>query len=70
MPASYIRGALMIHDIRNPYLRRAALAFTVFAIVVAVGPLRAVQSVLRWIEDEFEVDLADVWRGRQTKGKL
>jgi hypothetical protein len=60
----------VIHDIRNPYLRRAALVLTVFSIVVCVGPLRLVQAVLRWIEDEFEADLADVWRGRQLKGKL
>lgn len=60
----------MISDIRNPYLRRAALVFTVAAIVVCVGPARLIGAVLRWIEYEFEADLADIWRGGQTKGKL
>jgi hypothetical protein len=60
----------VIHEIRNPYLRRAALVFTVFAIVVCLGPAHLVRAVLRWVEDECEVDLADVWRGRQMKGKL
>lgn len=58
----------MISEIRNPYLRRAALVFTVFAIVVSMAPLRLVQATLRWIEDEFECDLADAWHGVQPKG--
>lgn len=57
----------MISDIRNTFLRRATLIFTVASIIVCLGPayliLRGTNNVLRWVEDEFDVDLRAAWRG-------
>lgn len=53
----------MIPKIRNPILRRTALVFTVAAIVICIGPLHLVNAVLRWVEDEFNVDLRASWKG-------
>lgn len=60
----------MIGEIRNTFWRRVALVFTVLSIVVCFGPARLVLAVLRWIETEFEADLAGIWRGEQPKGRL
>ncbi|KRQ11916.1 hypothetical protein AOQ73_05775 [Bradyrhizobium pachyrhizi] len=54
----------MIPDIQNNFLRRAALVFTVVAIIVALGPLHLINAVLGWVEDEFDVNLRAVWRGK------
>lgn len=51
-------------EIRNPYLRRAALVFTVASIIVCMGPVCLIRRVLRWVEDEFEADLLATWRGK------
>jgi hypothetical protein len=50
-------------DIKNPWIRRPLLVFTVAAIVVCLGPLHLIQATLRWVEWEFEVNLRAVWRG-------
>jgi hypothetical protein len=60
----------VIQEIRNPYLRRAVLVFTVLSIVACMGPLRLVQAVLRWVEDEFDADLLGVWNGVNKRRKL
>ncbi len=57
----------MIPAIRNPFLRRAALVFTVASIVVCIGPIALIRAVLRWVEDEFDVDLRRSWDGAPTK---
>ncbi len=54
----------MIPDIQNNFLRRVALVFTVAAVVIIIGPLHLVNSVLGWVEDEFEVNLRAAWRGK------
>lgn len=57
----------MINDIRNNFMRRVALVLTVVGIVVFIGPLQFVNVVLWWIEDEFEVNLRAIWRGRTER---
>jgi hypothetical protein len=59
----------MLHEIRNPFLRRAALVFTVVALIICLGPLALINAVLGWVEDEFEVNLSAAWRGpaKETK---
>jgi hypothetical protein len=59
----------VIQEIRNPYLRRAVLVFTVLSIVACMGPLRLVQAVLRWVENEFDADLLGVWNGVNKRRK-
>lgn len=59
----------MISEIRNPYLRRALLVWTVLAIVVCMGPVHLIFAVLEWVDREFEVDLVSTWRGLKPKGK-
>lgn len=56
----------MIHEISNPYLRRAVLVFTVASIIVCMGPVCLIRGVLRWVKDEFEADLPAIWRGEQN----
>jgi hypothetical protein len=56
----------MIPEIRNPFLRRVAVVLTVTAIVVCLGPAYLIRVVLRWVEDEFDVNLRDVWNGVQS----
>lgn len=53
----------MIPTIRNKWLRRVALIFTVLAIVVCIGPLHLINVILGWVEEEFDVDLSKSWRG-------
>lgn len=51
----------MIPEIRNSFLRRWTLVFTVGCIIVCLGPIYLIGAVLRWVEDEFDVNLRDVW---------
>jgi hypothetical protein len=53
----------MIPKIRNTFLRRTALVFTVVSIVICIGPLHLIRAVLGWVEDEFDVDLRASWKG-------
>lgn len=53
----------MIPKIRNAFLRRSALVLAVAGIVVTVGPMHLVNAVLKWVEDEFDVDLRASWKG-------
>jgi hypothetical protein len=56
---------MTIPHIRNKWLRRVALVFTVVAIIVCLGPLHLIQLTLGWVEDEFDVDLRNNWRCQQ-----
>lgn len=57
----------MIPEIQNTLLRRIVLVLTVAAIVIILGPVYLIESVLGWVEREFEVNLRAIWRGK-TKG--
>ena len=58
---------MTIYDVRSAWIRRPLLVLTVLAIIVSLGPLHLIRAVcvrvLAWIEDEFEADLRDAWRG-------
>ena len=58
----------MIPDIRNTFLRRVGLVFTVAAIIIVLGPLHLICAVFEWVEREFEVNLSAVWRGKVKRG--
>lgn len=54
----------MILAIRNRFARRAALVFTVLALLACLGPLHLIKAALQWVEREFDVDLRDAWNGK------
>lgn len=57
----------MIPEIRNTFLRRVVLIWTVVAIVVCLGPIGLVHGVLGWIENTFDADLRTAWNGKPKK---
>jgi hypothetical protein len=67
-------GLLMtIYQIRSTFARRAALVVTVLCLLVCLGPLHLIRAALAWVEDEFELDMRDVWDGppqRKSAGTL
>lgn len=57
----------MIPEIKNTFLRRLALVWTVAAIIICLGPIYLVLAVLEWVEDEFEINMVANWRAAPKK---